>query len=179
MAELRGDGAHVVGFSLGGLVALLAAAARPDRVKSLLLIEPGAMSLARGHAAVEELIAAMEPAYSAALSASEEEFLALLDKAWGGSGDLSKLQLTPAYRKGIRATMLEGRPWTVAVPSEVVKAAPWPKLVVSGGWNPAFEAMSDAVARAIGAERAVITESGHRVQGTGQPFNDLPRQLVG
>ena len=39
---LLGTGAHLVGHSYGGVVALLAAAARPDLVRSLALIEPAA-----------------------------------------------------------------------------------------------------------------------------------------
>src|SRR5215831_6099511 len=40
VAELLGTGTHLVGHSYGGTVAMLAAAARPDLVRSLALIEP-------------------------------------------------------------------------------------------------------------------------------------------
>jgi pimeloyl-ACP methyl ester carboxylesterase len=40
-AELLGDGAHLVGHSYGAVIALLAAALRPDAVRSLTVSEPG------------------------------------------------------------------------------------------------------------------------------------------
>ena len=40
MAELLGEGAHLVGHSYGAVVALYAAALRPDRVRSLILVDP-------------------------------------------------------------------------------------------------------------------------------------------
>src|SRR5881392_3809104 len=47
VAELLGDGSHLVGHSYGGVVSLLAAARRPDAVRSLALIEPPAFGVAR------------------------------------------------------------------------------------------------------------------------------------
>jgi pimeloyl-ACP methyl ester carboxylesterase len=40
VVELLGDGAHLVGHSYGGVVAMLAAGLRPQAVRSLALIEP-------------------------------------------------------------------------------------------------------------------------------------------
>jgi pimeloyl-ACP methyl ester carboxylesterase len=48
VAELLGDGAHLVGHSYGGVVSLLAAGRRPGVVRSLTLIEPPAFGVARG-----------------------------------------------------------------------------------------------------------------------------------
>ena len=45
-AELLGDGAHLVGHSYGAVIALLAAAERPEAVLSLTVSEPGALKLA-------------------------------------------------------------------------------------------------------------------------------------
>src|SRR6059036_1839798 len=52
VAELLGDGAHLVGHSYGGVISLYAASLRPGAVHSLTLIEPPAFGLARGHPAV-------------------------------------------------------------------------------------------------------------------------------
>ena len=46
VAELLGDGAHLVGHSFGGAVALVAAGRRPDAVRSLTRIEPALLQLA-------------------------------------------------------------------------------------------------------------------------------------
>jgi pimeloyl-ACP methyl ester carboxylesterase len=56
IAEVLGDGAHLVGHSYGGLGCLLAAARRPDAVWSLTVIEPPAFGVARGNPAVERLL---------------------------------------------------------------------------------------------------------------------------
>ena len=55
IGALLGQGAHLVGYSMGGLVAMLAAAGRPEAVKSLVLVEPAAFDLVRGRADVEGL----------------------------------------------------------------------------------------------------------------------------
>ncbi len=49
VVALMGDGAHLVGYSYGGLVSLLVAARRPDLVRSLVLIEPPAFGFAPDH----------------------------------------------------------------------------------------------------------------------------------
>src|SRR3954468_8488174 len=44
IAELLEDGAHLVGHSYGAVIALLAAALRPDAVRSLAVSEPGTLN---------------------------------------------------------------------------------------------------------------------------------------
>jgi hypothetical protein len=43
--------------------------------------------------------------------------------------------------------------------------------VVTGDWHYSIELVADILARAIGAERAIIQEAGHGVQHSGKPFN--------
>ena len=45
-------------------------------------------------------------------------------------------------------------------------------LVISGGHSPAFEAVCDALAEGVGAERAMIPGRGHTVPSTGEPYNE-------
>src|SRR6187455_1726624 len=52
-AGLLGDGAHLVGHSYGAVIALLAAAERPDAVLSLTVSEPGSLRIAAGHPEVD------------------------------------------------------------------------------------------------------------------------------
>ncbi len=59
MAELLGDGAHLVGRSFGGLVAVAAAAQRSEAVMSLTLIEPALFPAALQSAAVKKQLARM------------------------------------------------------------------------------------------------------------------------
>src|SRR5436190_1060808 len=56
IAELLGDGAHLVGHSYGGVIALLAAGLLPEAVKSLTVSEPGALTLAGDDPAVRTMI---------------------------------------------------------------------------------------------------------------------------
>jgi pimeloyl-ACP methyl ester carboxylesterase len=53
LLPLLSPGAHLVGFSYGGLGALIAAGQRPDLVTSLVIIETPLFSIARGDAAIE------------------------------------------------------------------------------------------------------------------------------
>src|SRR3954447_24293795 len=46
-------GTHLVGHSYGGVIALLAAALYSDRVRSLTVIEPPCLGVARGHPVVD------------------------------------------------------------------------------------------------------------------------------
>ncbi len=47
-AELLGEGAHLVGHSYGAVIALYAAALRPQAVRSLTVSEPGCLRVAAG-----------------------------------------------------------------------------------------------------------------------------------
>jgi pimeloyl-ACP methyl ester carboxylesterase len=82
-AELLGEGAHLVGHSYGAVIALLAAAERPDAVRSLTVSEPGCLRVAEGTPAVDEMIANGKLLFENASSIPSEEFLRLFR---GGAG---------------------------------------------------------------------------------------------
>ncbi len=73
-----------------------------------------------------------------------------------GTGDKAQLARLGKSLRRVRV------PNKVVLTSElgVIKKAGIPLLVITGGWNPAFEASSDAVATAAGGRRAVI-QAGH------------------
>ena len=48
VADALAGGAHLVGHSYGGVISLLAAAAVPERVRSLTVIEPPCTKVAAG-----------------------------------------------------------------------------------------------------------------------------------
>src|SRR5689334_13904706 len=52
--QLLTEPVHLVGYSYGGVVAVLAAAARPGNVRTLTVVEPPATGVARGNAVVDE-----------------------------------------------------------------------------------------------------------------------------
>lgn len=167
--ELLGDGAHLAGVSYGAIVAMLAAARRPDLVKSLTLIEPPAFHLAPDHPAVQALMERLLPVYRDA--GTPEEFMRGFAAAFGGQFP-ENFQLPPANRRAVATAMTEPAPWEADLDLATLKACPFPKLVLSGGWHDAFEAVADCLAPAIGAAREIITGEGHGVQQTGKPFND-------
>ena len=80
--------------------------------------------------------------------------------------------LPPELERGARVLLVERGPWEAQIPLDELAAAPFPKLVVSGGHHPAFDAVCDVLEQRLGAERAVIAGAGHSVPRTGAPFNE-------
>ena len=65
LTPLLEDGAHLVGHSYGGVIALLIAARHPEAVRSLAVSEPPAFGVARGDEEVERLIAGLQAFFAA------------------------------------------------------------------------------------------------------------------
>ena len=159
LAPLLGDGAHLVGHSYGGVIALLIAAANPDRVRSLAVSEPPAFGLARGTPEVDDLLARIVEHFEHGPReprAFAEGFLAIV-----GSETRLPDPLPPGLEQGIRATMAERLPSEAEIPLDDLAAAPFPKLVVSGAHHPAFDTVCDVLEERLGAERAVLPGAGH------------------
>jgi pimeloyl-ACP methyl ester carboxylesterase len=169
-AELLGDGAHLVGHSYGAVIALLAAAQRPDAVRSLTVSEPGALRLAEGVPVVDEMIANGERLFTEGTALEDEAFLQLFRTGAGSAWDTPE-RLPDELARGVELLKAERPSWEAEVPVERLAAAPFPILVVSGGHSPAFEAVCDALAEAVSAERAVIAGRGHTIPSTGEPYN--------
>jgi pimeloyl-ACP methyl ester carboxylesterase len=170
IAELLGDGAHLVGHSYGAVIALYAAALRPSAVRSLTVSEPGCLRVAAGDPDVDAQIAHGELLYQRATKLGPLEFLRAFR---GGVGSTHETpgQLTGELLDGVRLLMRERPPWEAEPPLDVLAAAAFPKLVISGGHSPVFEAVCDAVAERMQATRAVISGRGHTIPATGAPYN--------
>ncbi len=168
-------GTHVVGHSYGGVIALLAAARRPELVRSLTVIEPPALGVARGVPAVDEFMDRTEEHWTRGPRDPAEflrGFLALVGSSTPPGN------ITPELLQGARTLMVERSPAEVVIPFDVLASAPFPKLVVSGGHSAAFEAVCDVLEERLGAERAVLPGAGHSVQRLGAPFNELLTSFV-
>jgi pimeloyl-ACP methyl ester carboxylesterase len=170
IAEIMGDAAHLVGHSYGGLGVMYAAARRPEATLSLTLLEPGAFTLGQEDPAGRALLDAVRSTWTEQLP--DAEWVVRFLKAVGSDPDAFPpeflavaLPLVPLIRRGRPA-------WQTDLPLAELHAAPFPKLVVSGGHSAGFEAICDDVAKRIGAARAVVTGAGHEVQFTGKPLND-------
>jgi pimeloyl-ACP methyl ester carboxylesterase len=177
-ALLFGDGAHVVGHSYGALGAIFAAARAPDLVRSLTVVETPALSLLRGQSAVEAQIA-RHSEWQRELEDPREFYLAFMQQM-GAPIDALPAVLPAPMEREVRLLMHERPPWEASLPIDALRAARFPKLVVTGGWDPVFEAGSDALAEQLGTrtERAIIPGRGHVVQRTGAPFNEVLEQFL-
>jgi pimeloyl-ACP methyl ester carboxylesterase len=170
VAELLGDGAHLVGHSYGAVIALLAAAQRPEAVLSLTVSEPGALKLAETPEA-EEMIANGERLFAAREAISPADFLRYF-RGGAGSSRATPAELSDELLRGAELAMAERPSWEADVPLDELAAAGFPVLAISGGHSPVFEAVSDALAERLGAERSVIQGKGHNVPETGEPYNE-------
>ena len=169
IADLLGDGAHLVGHSYGAVIALLAAAQRPESVLSLTVSEPGALGVAAGHPAVDRMRADGDRLYAAGLD--PRDFL-LMFRSGVSSAHETPDDLPDWLERGARHARDERPPWEADVPLDRLAAAPFPALVISGGHSEAFEVVCDTIAQAIGAEREVIPGRGHTIPSTGEAYNE-------
>jgi pimeloyl-ACP methyl ester carboxylesterase len=170
-AELLGDGAHLVGHSYGAVIALLAAAARPEAVRSLTVSEPGALRLAEGTPVVDEMIANGERLFREGTAIPNETFLRLF-RSGAGSARTTPDELPEDLMRGVELLKAERPSWEADIPLDRLASAGFPVLVISGDHSPAFEAVCDSVADALSAERAVIPGRGHTLPSTGAPYNE-------
>jgi len=160
LAPLLRDGAHLVGHSYGGLIALLMAARRREAVLSLAVSEPPAFALAPGNPDVERLVEQLDHVQRTVRE--PREFAAGFLELVGSNAELPD-PLPPDAEQSIRATIAERSPLEAVIPLDELAATPFPKLVVSGAHHPAFDAVCDVLEQRLGAERAVLPGAGHSI----------------
>jgi pimeloyl-ACP methyl ester carboxylesterase len=161
IAEVLAAGAHLVGFSYGGIGSLLAAALRPEAIHSLVIIEPPAFGVARGHPSVEAVVLRLAPVFARAEAMTPVEYDRAFDKALG----INHVEgpISPRQRARLDAARRERPPWEARIPMDALRRQSFPKLVFRGDWNPAFSHVAAVIADSIGAELVTIP-GGHGVQ---------------
>jgi pimeloyl-ACP methyl ester carboxylesterase len=176
LAGLLEPGDHLCGHSYGGVVCLLAAAEFPA-LASLTVIEPPATRVAAGVAACDAFGAGAERMWRDGPD-DPELFLRGFLRAVGSTWDPPS-PLPPPLAQGAEALRRERGPWEAEIPVDVIRAQPFPKLVVSGAHHAAFDAICDALERGLEAERLVFTGAGHTVQrapGFNEALEDFLRR---
>lgn len=191
IADMLGDGAHLVGHSWGGADALLAAARRPEAVRSLVLIEPALIALvdadpalggnpaARAGAVLRAkiLMAAQTPAdygrtFAGALGAGTKA-----GEATNSGAITFDVDAAEATRVG--CALLRGRmapPDAFQRAIQAVDRAGIPVLAVTGGWSPDFDAVGEVVARLTHGRHVIVRSPGHFVQLLNAP--DFNREVA-
>jgi pimeloyl-ACP methyl ester carboxylesterase len=160
LLEILEPGDHLVGHSYGGVVSLLAAP--KVELASLTVLEPPAFGVAPDHPAVADLIAELAPLWPTDLE--PERFLRRFVQTVGALGPYdAPSPLPPEMEASVRAMMVERPPWEAEIPFDDLSRAPFPKLVVSGAHQAAFDAVCDVLERGLGAERAVLPGAGHSI----------------
>lgn len=170
IAELIEDGDHVVGFSYGGVVALLATALRRDAVASLAVLEPPAIGLIDeedvGRKAIAELVDLRRR------HQGDDDAFVRAFSDWVGSPSPMPDQLPPPIVAGARLAFRQRLPEEAVIPLEVLRVAPFPILVVRGDGHAMFGRICDVLGDEVGAERAYVGGVGHMIPFAGPALND-------
>lgn len=176
LAEIVRQGDHLVGHSYGGVIALLTAELRAEALSSLTVIEPPALRIARQLPEVDAFVREAERWWLEGPTDDPEAFLRGFLALVGSDFDPPS-PLPADLEQGARTLIVERWPWEARIPLDALRAAPFPKLVVSGGHQVAFDAVCDVLEQRLAAERAVLSGHGHTAQRH-PAFNDLLADFV-
>src|SRR5207244_7014397 len=124
----------------------------------LTVSEPPAFGVARGNPVVEEFIARFEEIV--ATDPSPRDYLAGFAPLVGVTLPTPKT-LPPPLEQGAQAAIAERPPFEAEIQLEELAAAALPKLVISGGYDPAFEVVCVELRQRYGGEREILRCSGN------------------
>jgi pimeloyl-ACP methyl ester carboxylesterase len=193
IADMLSSGAHLWGHSFGGTEALLAAARRPDAVRSLVLIEPALWDLLEGdplyrnrpdvQTDLDTRDQAIENAHSPGEYASM--FMVSFQPGSGGAQETAlraAVSIVPGLSKKIGCALLQAHYASddeVRKDAATVAAAHIPVLVITGGWNPGRDAMGEVVARLTGGKHVVVRSPNHIVMASNPgDFNEVVESFM-
>lgn len=165
IADLMQDDTHLIGHSWGGGAVLLAAARRPEVVRSLILVEPALQGLIAAHpelasaglfarmSMMNVLMAARTPRDYALGCA---RYLGMSGPAGHEPDDETLTRLGCAF---LRARM--AAPASLRRAAETVAMAKIPVLVISGGYNPEIDEVARIVAQVTLGRHAKVPSPNH------------------
>ena len=175
IAKMMPDGVNLIGHSWGGADVLLAAAKRPQAVRSIILIEPAMTQLIPNDPELRK-----DPVLNQAVAERDQwveesktpaEFMRKFAATVTGAGKAPPA-LAAMLNDEQKATlsgcaMLEGKVVSGAetrAAAAVVAKAGIPVLVVTGGWSPAREKEGDLIAELTHGRHVVVPSPSHFVQ---------------
>jgi pimeloyl-ACP methyl ester carboxylesterase len=163
LGEFLDEPAHLFGQSYGGVLCLLIAGRWPDKVLSLAVYEPPAFQVAEDDPNVQALLERLADVYPARPNESPTDWI----DRWFEALDIKTdpIDWTADEERDLAAAMLEPLPWEAGIDLERIDRAPFPKLVLSGGWHPAFGAVCDVLEARLHARRIDFAGAGHNLAG--------------
>ncbi|UUV34997.1 alpha/beta hydrolase [Amycolatopsis roodepoortensis] len=167
--QVLDEPAHLVGLSYGAIVAMLAAARRPEMVRTLTVVEPPATGIVRGDEVVDAWDAELRRFLDGPLDDPREVFKAFFPLA--GVPLPIPDPVPETLRRGARALVGMRPPGDAELPLGTLASADFPMLVITGDHRPEYEIIADAIGEGAGAHRGIVRGMGHLVPDTGAPFN--------
>ena len=172
IVDLLEHPAHLVGHSYGAVACLVAASMQPEKIRSLTVIEPPAFGLVRGQEPVEKAIENQRAAY--AMSDPVDFYFAFTGHP--PEKPRPEANFSAVEIEGIRTAMHQRAAWEAEVKLAPISAAPFPKLVASGGRKHLTEeqrqspsarallAVCDLLTERLGSQRAMFDKAAHSPQ---------------
>jgi pimeloyl-ACP methyl ester carboxylesterase len=160
LAPLLDGRPHLVAHSYGAIGAVIAATRRPDRVRSLTLVEPPFFLPSDD----PEIVRFARLGDTVLAHGLETEPGALREFLRGAGAPVDDDGPLPEdVARGVRRAHGGRRPGEAHPPLDVLRDAGVPSLVASGGHTDAMERMCDTLASTLGAQRVVAPGAGHFV----------------
>lgn len=159
LAPLLGAEVNVVAHSYGVLGTLIAAAASPERVRSLTLIEPPLYFVAGEDPEVARLERLGDEMLTKGLDMDPlrlREFLRLAGAPVDDEGPLGE-----DVERGVRRAHGGRLPGEAHPDLAAIRGAGVPSLILSGGHATAIERVCDGLAAELGGSRATLPGAGH------------------
>jgi pimeloyl-ACP methyl ester carboxylesterase len=181
------DDVVLVGHSFGGAEALRAAALRPAGVRALVLVEPALHSaFPRSKVFNENEIARksfLEFGEASLAAASPAEFGRAFLRSLGASNPAAtRLDNDPSKATAFGCALLQAKmasPDNLRKAAETVAQAKIPVLVISGGWSPLFDGVSELAAQLTNGEHVIVPSSNHFPQQVNpEVFNSVLLSFV-
>ncbi|MFD7286143.1 alpha/beta fold hydrolase [Streptomyces sp. NPDC059863] len=149
-------GAHLVGHGNGAVAALIAAARRPDLVRSLALIQPSAFTAAAHHPVVADLLDRVrDGAPGIPDGVTPERYLRASTEGLG----MAMPEPTSRRLRAVATSMWERPIWEAEIPLEVVRGVALPILVICGTWERAPAMYREHVGLPLMAVAESLTDS--------------------